>query len=175
MCRLGWGEIESCGSDATSTFLTALWVSQGWMLGSSSSGFVCILQSLGFLSQINAASDLGVVQKLPGQQIDALWAVEQSDSPSNSLRPLGSLLCLGGLGDGWTLLELGAFFQLPWCLLDAGSVHGSLVLSRGKLCFCHHPVSTCGFLSALCATPGAISRGLRALLGARDVPQHLHY
>lgn len=139
MCRLGWGEIESCGSDATSTFLPAVWVSQGWMLGSSSSGFVCILQSLGFLSPISAASDLGVVQKLPGQQIDALWAVEQSGSPSNSLRPLGSLLCLGGLGDGWTLLELGAFFQLPGaCWMQAQSM-GAWCSPKGSFAFAITP------------------------------------
>lgn len=160
-CKLGWGDTEFYGSDATSIFLTAVWVSWGWMLGRSSSGFVCILQSLGFLSPMNAASDLEVVQKPPGQLIDALCVVEQSDSPSNSLRPLGSLLSLGGFVDEWTLLDLGVFFQLPWCLWDTGTDHSKLwslsawelgALLREALLF----PSPDGFLSALCITPGAI-------------------
>lgn len=80
MCRLEWGEIEACGSDATSSFLAAVWVSRGWMSGNSSNAFVCILQSLGFLSPMNGASDLEVAQKPPGQVIDALQVVEQSQT-----------------------------------------------------------------------------------------------
>lgn len=35
---------------------------------------------MGFLSPVDGASDLEAAQKLPGQLIDALWAVEQSQT-----------------------------------------------------------------------------------------------
>lgn len=76
VCEL---EMEACGSGDTSTFPTAVWGSQGWM-DVSSNGFVCILQSLGFLSPMNDTSDLEVAQKPPGQVIDALQVVGQSQT-----------------------------------------------------------------------------------------------
>lgn len=80
---------------------------------------------------MNHASDLEAAQKLPAQLIDALRAVEQSQTSPVILSDPSAVSRVGqpgGFVDGWTLVAAGVFYQLLWSRWNTGTTDSELWL-----------------------------------------------